>query len=163
MEAKKLAGISLAMLLGMAVTLDLAAQTVYRVVDEAGNVSYSDRPPSTQQPGDRPVEAMRMEIKLTDPATVAANRESAQRAAEDEAIADGVRDQQAVEDAAEAARQAEQRAANCKVAKQRFKKYSEARRLYRDLGDGEREYLSSEQIDSERVSAARSVDEWCGN
>jgi hypothetical protein len=163
MKAKKLATLCLGAAVGGLLTLNAAAQTVYRVIDEDGNVAYTDRPPSAQEAGDRPVETMRLQIKLTDPATVAANREQARDTAEADAIAGGIRDAQAAEDQAEQARREQQRAANCDVAKQRFKKYSEARRLYRDLGEGEREYLSSDEIDSERVSAARAVDEWCGN
>lgn len=161
MKANTLTSLVLGSLLGLAATAELTAQTVYRVVDDTGNVSYTDRPPATQS-ADTAVDTMRVQIKLTDPATVAANRANdleAKRAAD---IAGGIRAQQAEEDAAEQARLQEQREANCEIAKQRFQKYSEARRLYRELGDGEREYLSSAEIDSERVAAADSVDEWCG-
>lgn len=163
MKANTLTSMVLGTLLGLAATAELTAQTVYRVVDDSGNVSYTDRPPLTQQAGDKAVDTMRVQIKLTDPATVAANRSAKLEAARAEGIAGGIRANQAEEDAVEQSRLDAQRSANCEIAKQRFTKYSEARRLYRELDDGERAYLSSDEIDSERVVAADAVDEWCGN
>ena len=54
-----------------------------------------------------------------------------------------------------------QRAENCRMARERVTRYSEAHRLYRPMADGEREYLSSEEIDSARVEAINSVGKWC--
>jgi hypothetical protein len=49
------------------------------------------------------------------------------------------------------------------VAKDRLSRYSEAHRLYRPGPDGEREYLTSEEIDAERAEAISSVGKWCDN
>ena len=49
----------------------------------------------------------------------------------------------------------------CTDAQDRYKKLIEGRRLYKTGDNGEREYLSSEQIDSERLTAKRDVDESC--
>jgi hypothetical protein len=56
-----------------------------------------------------------------------------------------------------------QRAENCRVARDRLSRYSEAHRLYRPGPDGEREYLTSEEIDAERAEAISSVGKWCDN
>ena len=73
-------------------------------------------------------------------------------------------DQQAETDAEEAnlQRQArEERASLCESARDRLERYETAHRLYRPLEDGEREYLSDEELDAERAAARQSVDEWC--
>ena len=140
----------------------VSAQTVYKSLDDEGNVAFTDRPPMQQQVGDKPLDVMELQIRLTDPAVVAANRDEGAKQARAEATAAGIRDQQEAADAEKAAKQAEQNAANCEIARSRLKRYSEARRLYREDEAGERNYLTSDEIDAERVSAARAVEDWCG-
>ena len=158
MNGKTTAGLIVAALLMSAVA---QAQSVYRVVDKDGNVSYTDRPPATVT-DDKAVDRMKVQIRLTDPALIAASREETLKQAKADGTAADIRERQEAEDKAEANRAEEQRAANCELAKQRMKSYSEARRLFRELDNGEREYLTNEEIDSTRAEAARSVDEWCG-
>lgn len=148
----------------LAVTsIPVAAQTVYKSVDDEGNVAFTDRPPLRQQAGDKPLDIMEVQIRLTDPTVIAANRDETLKQERAQATADGIRQQQGAEDAERAARKAEQQAANCDLARARLKRYSEARRLYREDDSGERSYLTSDEIDAERVSAARAVEDWCGN
>jgi len=44
-----------------------------------------------------------------------------------------------------------------------YKRLIEGRKLYKTGPDGERQYLTSEEIDSERVNAKRDVDSICNS
>ena len=55
------------------------------------------------------------------------------------------------------------RAKQCADAQDHYKKLIEGRRLYKTGPDGERQYLTSEEIDSERVNAKREVDTVCNS
>ncbi|MCP4001759.1 MAG: DUF4124 domain-containing protein [Gammaproteobacteria bacterium] len=136
---------------------DVSAQNVYKTVNEQGNVVYTDRPPANA-----PVEILTgLDISRTDSARIASqNEESRKQAAADNEAARMRADQNA-EAAGMEAKAKEQRKANCEIAKQRVTKYSEAQRLYYDKGDGEREYLSDAELDTERSKAVRSASEWC--
>ena len=134
------------------------AQTVYKSVDEEGHLVYTDRPPEGYE-----VETVEgVDIERTDRAQVnAANSaQASQRAAE--GMTDEVRQQQDAEEAAMQAAADAERQANCDIASERLNKYTAARRLYRDLADGEREWLSDDEIDAARTKAALSVEKWCG-
>ena len=60
-----------------------------------------------------------------------------------------------------AERQAQRRAENCEIARDRAQRFAVSHRIYRTLPDGEREYLSSEEIDEARARADADVQEWC--
>ena len=146
-----------ALALTQAFLLDVTAQTVYKSVDEQGNVTYTDRPPLNM-----PVETVAgLDIDRTDRAGIANQNEESRK----QAVADNAAKQMRADDNAEKAgvdaAMKENRAANCEIANERMTKYSEARRLYHDMGDGEREYLSDAELDAERSKAVRSVNEWC--
>jgi hypothetical protein len=49
----------------------------------------------------------------------------------------------------------------CADAQDRYKKLIESRRLYKEGANGERQYLTSDQIDQERLNAKREIDETC--
>jgi hypothetical protein len=49
----------------------------------------------------------------------------------------------------------------CTDAQERYRQLIEGRRLYRVGADGEREYLTSEEIDAARLSAKQEVDTFC--
>ena len=57
---------------------------------------------------------------------------------------------------------AARRAENCRLAQERLTTYSEASRLYKTTEDGERVYLSDEELDATRADAIRAVSDWCG-
>jgi len=144
-------------------TLPAAGQTVYRAVDDLGNPAFTDRP-------EEYVAAEAFDIQAAAPKRKKIVQESVAAAGDnddDNDIAAQIRADQAAEDeAADAAKQAQQadaQASNCTNATKRFEKYKSARRLYRQTDDGEREYLSDNEIDSARVEAKRSVDQWCGS
>jgi len=137
------------------------AQTVYRSVDDKGNVSYTDRPPLLQEKDSQPVDVMELQIQLTNPVVIAANRDAAAKEAKANKVAAEIRSEHEGKEAEEKAREEASRVANCAKAKSRLKSYRENSRIYREQENGDREYLSSEELDAERASAARSVDELC--
>lgn len=133
-----------------------AQDAVYKWVDDNGVPHYSDQPPMGTS-----VEAMDIRVRRTDRGALQAR--SRDREILDEAA--GIREQQEAGEAADAEAERQrvlaERRAGCEGAKERASKYANARRLYKPGPDGERLYLSDEEIDAERASALRAVDEWC--
>lgn len=56
---------------------------------------------------------------------------------------------------------ANKRAEQCQQAGERYKKYIESRQLYREGANGERVYLSEQELEAARVNAKREVDAFC--
>jgi hypothetical protein len=56
---------------------------------------------------------------------------------------------------------AEDKAKRCADARQRYQSYMDAHRLYEDGPDGQRRYLTSEEIDASRASAKQVMDQFC--
>jgi len=69
--------------------------------------------------------------------------------------------EQAAEEQTQANKNQQMRTENCSKAKTRLFTYETSRRLYRPLENGEREYLTDEELDSERAAAQKLVNEWC--
>ena len=135
-----------------------AAQTVYKTVDDDGNITFTDRPPLN-----RPAERVEgLTIAATDDGFL---EESEKQQAADNVAAE-IREQfeneQAAEEAQMAAAAEKERASNCQRANERLTKYSQAQRLYKTDATGERQYLNDDELDSARSKAARDVAEWCG-
>ena len=65
------------------------------------------------------------------------------------------------EEAAEQEAVNEQRAENCEKAREIQRKYEENNRLYTTNSEGERDYLSSKELDKRRKKAADAVKVWC--
>ncbi len=145
------------LLLWLLAATQVAATTVYRSVDKEGNVQYSDRPEGAD----------------TEELTIRIQRASAPAAAAAPEVAGEADGSGAKEAAAEPAgptpeqlaqeteRQAQRRAENCEIARDRAQRFAVSHRIYRTLPDGEREYLSSEEIDEARARADADVQEWC--
>jgi hypothetical protein len=138
---------------GVAVAQESA---VYKWVDAQGIPHYSDQPPMDISATELPIR-----FRRTDHGIIQAR---AQDKAELEA-ASAIREGQEadVAAAAEADRQRllAERASNCKMSRERVAKYSNAMRLYRPGPNGERVYLTNEELDAERADANRAVDQWC--
>jgi len=58
---------------------------------------------------------------------------------------------------------AQTRAKECSEAQERYRKLIEGRRLFKTGDNGERQYLSSEEIDSQRLEAKRDIDTICNS
>ncbi len=130
---------------------------VYKWVDEDGTTHYTDRPPVS---GD--AELLSIQSRRTNNGAVQARLAKRSEATE---VAN-LRDAQQAEDASaekdNQAQIAEQRRANCQQARGTLTKYDDAHILYKPLADGEREYLTDDEIDAARLAARESVKEWCG-
>jgi hypothetical protein len=134
----------------------MAGAVVYKWVDAQGKLQYGDRPPDG-------VHAEVVELLGTHVARGAPARSS--ESAPNQKASN--RDQQNQDDAgakkAVDADVAQTREKQCADAQDRYKKLIEGRRLFKTGADGERQYLTSEEIDSERVNAKRDVDATCNS
>ena len=131
-----------------------AAAGVYRWVDAQGNVHYTDKPNGDAQ-------KLEIESRPTDPARIATQREASQKQHSEHQ--ENRQKQLADEKEADAKAQddAKARATNCTKAQERLERYETAHRLYKPLPDGEREYLTSDEIDTARADAKTDRDKWC--
>lgn len=134
---------------------------VYVWVDKDGMPHYQDRPPEGDQ-AQVSARELNLRYKMTDPqAVAAASKVRAEQDAEDE--------KRAAEQAKEAAtaksdreQVLSEREQGCATAKERLEKFDTSHRLYRPGPDGQRIYLTDEELASARAEAARTVDDWCG-
>jgi len=136
----------------------MASAVVYKWVDAQGKVQYGDRPPDGVHA--EVVELLGNHVprstaaRPSTPAPAAASQPA--NAPKNQTAQDTTK--QAVDDDVAATRDKQ-----CADAQQRYKKLIEGRKLFKLGADGERQYLTSEEIDSERVNAKRDVDSICNS
>lgn len=142
------------------------AETVYKWVDGAGQIHYTDLPPSQSDArilGIFEQEAVFVEESGEigdfdeeggDPGDETANPAEAPRSAEppvsEEAMASAMAD-------AEKAK-----VMQCKEAQDRYQRYIESRRLFRETPDGKRQYLTDKELTEARARAKQDVTDTCG-
>lgn len=150
---------SRSLLMLTAVTSLLAATAgagdVYVYKDEQGNVQYTDKP--------RTLPAERLDIKSqkTDTVALQARQEAEQKRMQE---ADKARQQTSTQRSDQqqaAALTAKDKAERCTKARERYDQYMNSQKLYESLPNGERRYLSSEELDAARASAKASMDVLC--
>ena len=130
-----------------------APAVVYKWLDSQGKLQYGDRPPDgvhaeiIEMPGVHSVSQTR-ERAAAAPPPPAASQTAGQDLSAKQAVAGDV---------------AQSRERQCSGAQDRYKKLIEGRRLYKAGANGERQYLTSEEIDSERLSAKHDLDEVCNS
>lgn len=136
----------------------MASAVVYKWIDTQGKLQYGDRPPDgvhaevVEMLGNHVARAAASRpASPSNPASQAAN--TPQNPTADEASAKKSVD----------ADVAQTREKQCADAQDRYKKLIEGRKLYKTGADGERQYLTSEEIDSERVNAKRDLDAICNS
>ncbi len=135
----------------------MASAVVYKWVDAQGKVQYGDRPPDGVHA--EVVELLGNHVpRPTTPRPSAPSPAASQpsNAPKNQAAQDTTK--QAVDEDV-----AQTRDKQCADAQERYKKLIEGRKLYKLGADGERQYLTSEEIDSERVNAKRDVDSICNS
>ncbi len=130
----------------------LVASEVYRSFDADGNVVYSDRPDS---PDAEPIRV------IAPTPVVAASGTGADARPQPPAPEDSQPFGAEIVTGPTAEEERELRAHNCEIARERQQLYSMSRRLFRTLPDGEREYLSEDEMAQARDTAARDVQAWC--
>ncbi len=130
-------------------TSTVLANDIYKYTDENGTVHYVDRP--TGAPTEERVTA------------IVTNRSAQPRPANDGP--DWRERRAARKSAQEEARTAkadeEERAKLCQEYRQRLNQYNDARRLYRTDEQGERVYLSEEEIEETRRVVQERIEENC--
>jgi hypothetical protein len=138
----------------VALAPQIQADTMYRTVDAQGQVTYSDRPLSSS--------SRRISVDVTGPNASEAARLSKEQAAQ--SAADQQLIQQSQHDAEEAKKAAAHDAAQqqrCNAARGRYATYAAGGRLFKADADGNRVYLSDEEIDQQRILAKAAVDSAC--
>ena len=133
----------------------MAGAVVYKWVDAQGKLQYGDRPPDG-------VHAEVVELLGTHVASAAqARSEQAQPSrttVRDQPAQDDPGAKKAVDSDVE-----QTRAKQCADAQDHYKKMIEGRRLFKTGAAGERQYLTSDEIDAKRVNAKREVDAICNS
>lgn len=146
----------LTVLAGLLLAAAAQGGEVYVVTDTQGNRVYTDRPQTL--PAER--------IKMATSETTTADAARAQQRMDAYAAQEAADEAQAVQAAqAGKAREltAEDRAQRCVEARERYQASMNAIRLYEEGPDGERRYLSSEEIDAARANARQAMDTFCAN
>jgi hypothetical protein len=142
----------------MLISLTLAGPAgaeIYRWVDAQGRVHYSDRPVEGAK------RVSDVESRPSDPEEIAERNAAAQEArqkAADEALKKQT-DQTAAANVEKD--MAKLQAERCKEAQEAYRTATESQRLYRIGKDGEREYLTAEEITAARINSRKLLDEAC--
>jgi hypothetical protein len=139
----------------------LASAVVYKWIDPQGKVQYGDRPPdgvhaeiveglgshgTRSEQARQPVASA--SATSSQPARGAPPAKNAQDDGTKKAVADDV---------------AQAKDKQCADAQARYKSLIEGRRLFKAGTDGERQYLTSDEIDAERLNAKRDIDTICNS
>lgn len=129
---------------------------IYKWTDEDGNVHFTDKPVEED------AERVAIQSRRTNPervkAQVQARTEAAARAAEEEAAAEPQGPTQE-----ELQARAEQRAKQCAKYRERLQRFVQSRRIYREDENGERVYLSEEEMQKAREDVENKVQEYCNS
>jgi hypothetical protein len=133
----------------------MASAVVYKWTDAQGKLQYGDRPPDG-------VHAEVVELLGTHASTA---RNASPSTASSSAANTAARPTPKDTDDKKAVDQdvAQTRDKQCTEAQDRYKKLIEGRRLYKSGPDGERQFMTSEEIDTERLNAKRDVDTICNS
>jgi hypothetical protein len=132
----------------------MASAIVYKWVDAQGKIQYGDHPPDG-------VHAEVVELlgnHAARPLTVNTTARAASPQPSKAAAPVNDDEKKAVDEDV-----AQTRDKQCADAQDRYKKLIEGRRLFKAGADGERQYLTSDEIDSERLNAKREVDATCNS
>jgi len=127
-----------------------ARADVWKYVDPQGQVQYSDQ----WVPGSELIKGDRTHASST-PSDDAKKLKDA---------SDRISDQLAQQEAQRAVQKdvAASRTEQCKQARDHYQKSIEARRIFRTGKDGEREYLTDDEADQERLRARTDMEQVCG-
>lgn len=144
-----------AILAGLLLSGVAAGGEVYVTRDASGNPVYTDRPATL------PAEKLGVKSSSSDPAEVQARYDEEMKKYSADSDAAAKARAQAADTARAREITAEDRAKRCVEARTRYEATLNAIRLYEEGPDGQRRYLSSEEIDGARADAKKTVDEFC--
>lgn len=134
----------------------VAGAIVYKWTDAQGKLQYGDRPPDGVHA--EVVELLGTHVTRAAQAKTTEPAQSSRTAVRNQPGQEDAGAKKAVESDVE-----QTRAKQCADAQDHYKKMIEGRRIFKSGADGERQYLTSEEIDSERVNAKREVDATCNS
>jgi hypothetical protein len=134
----------------------LASAVVYKWVDAQGKVQYGDRPPDGVHA--EVVALLGTHVARSAPGKAPEPAPALRTTNRDQPNQDDASAKKAVDNDV-----AQSREKQCAETQDRYKKLIEGRRLFKTGADGERQYLTSEEIDSERLNAKREVDATCNS
>jgi len=138
----------------------LASAVVYKWIDSQGKLQYGDRPPDGVHA--QIVEGLGNHSSRSEqprpPVVSASSSQPARNAPPPQAAASTDDVKKAVD-----ADVAQVKEKQCADAQARYKSLIEGRKLYKAGADGERQYLTSEEIDAERLNAKREIDATCNS
>ena len=141
-------------MLAVAAVSPSALGQIYKWTDEDGNVHFTDKPVEED------AERVAIQSRRTNPervqAMVQSRAEAAAKAAEEEAAA---QPQGPTEEELQA--QAERRAQQCQKYREQLQRFVQSRRIYREDENGERVYLSEEEMQETREQTEKRVQEYC--
>jgi hypothetical protein len=137
----------------------MASAVVYKWVDAQGKLQYGDRPPDgvhaevdellvAHAANNAPARATSAPSQPAPAMRVAADKPSPKDADDKKAIDQDV---------------AQIKDKQCSDAQDRYKKLIEGRHIYKTGADGERQFMTSEEIDTERMNAKRDIDSICNS
>jgi hypothetical protein len=132
----------------------MASAVVYKWVDAQGKLQYGDRPPDGVHA--EVVELLGTHVGASHNAPASAAVTSSRIAANTTPKEDDTK--RAVDQDVTQTRDKQ-----CTDAQDRYKKLIEGRRIYKTGPDGERQYMTSDEIDSERLNAKRDIDTICNS
>jgi hypothetical protein len=137
----------------------MASAVVYKWIDAQGKLQYGDRPPDG-------VHAEVVELLVAHnnsaaaarPATAAPTAPAAVKVASEKPSPKDVDDKKAIDQDV-----AQSKDKQCTDAQDHYKKLIEGRHIYKTGPDGERQFMTSEEIDTERLNAKRDIDSICNS
>lgn len=133
----------------------MASAVVYKWVDAQGKTMYGDRPPDGVHA--EVVELLGTHATSSRPADNSRAAPSPTQGAPATQKTAAAGDDAAKKNPDTAAEQIKQ----CAEAQDRFKKLTEGHHLYKEGANGERQYMTSQEIDTERADAKREIDAVC--
>jgi hypothetical protein len=134
----------------------MASAVVYKWTDAQGKVQYGDRPPDG-------VHAVVVELLGTHAASARVAAPSTAQSAPTARVAAAPTPKDQDDRKAVDQDVAQTRDKQCADAQDHYKKLIEGRRLYKTGPDGERQFMTSEEIDTERLNAKRDIDNICNS
>ena len=131
------------------------AADVYKFKDDHGNVLYTDKPATL------PAERLNIQSQKTDVVAAQTRAEEEMKRLQDADKANQLAAGQNKDQQQATQLSATQKAEQCTKARQRYDMYMNSQRLYQQEADGQRKYLSDEELSAARASAKASMDVMC--
>jgi Domain of unknown function (DUF4124) len=132
-----------------------AGADVYKFKDDKGNVLYTDKPSTL------PAERLNIQSQKTDVVAVQARQEADQQRQSSSDKTTTQNSQQRGDNAQAAEMTAKDKAERCTKARERYDVYMNSQKLYEQAPNGDRRYLSSDELVAAREQAKRSMDAMC--